>query len=195
MIKPVKGPIKTPFDEMRPWDNPTHKHGGIDIGAPVGTEIVAPEDGLLFAYYALREKDGDYWPAGEAPRVDGGLPDCGIVPFPWRNYFYDMFGGILILYSLDGKRVHIFAHCHINQLENNPLFLPRLWDFNEERKKARWPILCRHTLNNPIPVVAGQTIGKVGDAGFSTGPHLHWETHNGWQWTKWEDRPDPVTFL
>ncbi len=196
MTKPVQGTVSTPFDEMRPLSNPHHVHGAIDIAAPVGTQIVAPEDGILSAYVAIRNEDGIYWPGTQGPQIHRFHSLFKTPLFPWRNYFYDMYGGILILECND--RVHVFAHCYMNQLRKNPHFNSPLvnWVYTEEREDKRWPIHCYHTLDTPVGVKEGDVIGEVGNAGFSTGAHVHWEIHPGtWKWAKWEERINPEIFL
>jgi murein DD-endopeptidase MepM/ murein hydrolase activator NlpD len=63
------------------------------------------------------------------------------------------------------------------------------------------PITTRycHLLHRPSVIVgqqvtAGQAIGVVGTSGHSTGPHLHWETHQGHPATE-ANAIDPADFL
>jgi murein DD-endopeptidase MepM/ murein hydrolase activator NlpD len=63
------------------------------------------------------------------------------------------------------------------------------------------PITTRycHLLHRPSvtvgqQVTAGQAIGVVGTSGHSTGPHLHWETHQGHPATE-SNAIDPAHFL
>ena len=182
MIKPVRGTVTTDFYEMRPLSVPPekrdHVHGAIDIAAPVGAEIYAPEAGKLFAYIAYRPQGGMSWPE---------LPDVHGRPFPWANYFYDMYGSLLVLETKDCT--HIFAHSYANQVINNYFGLKSFGKYFEEKADTRFPLHGMYS--EIIDVHAGALIGYVGNAGYSTGAHVHWEIHPGNSWVKHEDRIDP----
>jgi murein DD-endopeptidase MepM/ murein hydrolase activator NlpD len=150
-----------------------HPHGAIDIATDIGSKIIAPEKGALFLYWSQRIGDGIYW------------PDDGSNPFPWRNYFYDMFGGVIVLKGESG-RSHLFAHIYINQLYNKK---NHSWTAIEESADKRFPLTAM--LAGGIIVEEGELIGWTGDAGFSTGPHCHYEIHKGFSWERWESREDP----
>jgi hypothetical protein len=182
MTKIVDGDITARFDQPRPISKPvaerTHVHGAIDIAAPIGTPIVAPERGMVFAWIAQRHADGMYWP---------GLPFVHGDAFPWANYFYDMYGGCLVLRVYEGAevvRTHIMSHCYGKQLSKLGL---AYWV--EEKDDARFPI---HAIYSDLMEVAeGQQICAVGNAGYSTGPHVHWEIHPGNRWYTWSERINP----
>lgn len=167
--------ITTPWDDPRPISNPgEHPHGAVDIKTPIGAEIVAPEDGMLFLYYAFRQvSEPKSW------------PNDGSNTFPWRNYFYDMFGGIIVLKGESGY-THLFAHSYINQLHNKTR---HDWVAIEEKAAKRFPLTAM--LAGGIRAREGEKIGETGNAGYSTGPHCHYEIHKGFKWQRWEDRPDP----
>lgn len=176
MIWPFPGNtlITTPWDDPRPVGNPgKHVHGGIDIGCRTGSRIVAPEDGGLCLYYARRMQDGQYWPAGT-------LDD-----FPFRNYFYDMFGGVAVLRGSSGK-THVFTHLYAKQMNNNAR---HDWAVIEEPGKKRFPLLAH--MAGEIRIRKGEFICYTGDSGFSSGPHCHYEIHDGFKWQDWGERPDP----
>ena len=82
-MKPVEGPITTDFFEPRPLSKPPeerdHIHGAIDIGAPKGSPIKAPEKGTAFGWVARRLEGGQYWP--EIPTIHG-------LPMYFRNYHH-----------------------------------------------------------------------------------------------------------
>lgn len=181
-MKPVQGNISTDFFEMRPLSKPPekrdHNHGAIDIAAPVATPIRAPEDGTAFAWCAYRTTPGTYWP--DMPTVNGLLHH-------WCNYFYDTFGGVIVLQSKDFQRTHIITHSYGNQLFNKGLY--RGANYVEQKDDCRFPI---HGVYTEIKTVGhGETIGYVGNAGYSTGPHIHWEIHRGMRWNRWENRINP----
>jgi hypothetical protein len=183
MIKPVPGArVTARYDQPRPLSNPgQHIHGATDYAALAGSKIIAPEEGLLYYYIAQRPESRPTWEL----KIEG-------VRFPFSNYFYDTFGGIIILSGASGM-VHLFAHCYINQLYNKGIIESAKWRTNEQSDEVRWPITTLHTLGTISAVEAGDTIGFVGNAGYSTGPHVHAEIHNGWEWTDYSDRADPET--
>jgi len=168
--------ITANFNDPRPLSNPgKHPHGAIDIGLKVGSPIIAPERGTLFGYYSIRPVESIYWPVGE--QVDN----------PYRNYFYDMYGGLLVLKG-DSGITHIFTHIYMNQLRNKNKCLSK-WKPLEQKANARFPIFCERSEN--VRVYPGAEIGNSGNAGYSTGAHCHYEQHRGFKWQSWEDRPDP----
>lgn len=64
---PVSGPISSPFGLRRFFnDQPRRPHGGIDIAAPEGTDILAPAGGIVL-------ETGDYFFNGNCVFIDHGL--------------------------------------------------------------------------------------------------------------------------
>lgn len=184
MISPIKNPkITADFYEMRPLSAnvKTHIHGAVDIGAPTGTTIYAPEDGEFFYYVSIRPSHNMYWP--KSPKINGK-------EFPFGNYFYDMYGGVTVLFSEDRKRTHIFTHAFMNQLFNKKIKVEKIV---EQPEKKRFCIFCIYS--KPKKIKEGDLLSYVGDAGYSTGPHLHYEIHNGLKWNKHEDRINPMELL
>lgn len=190
MTRPIdaKYKITASFDEARPLNakpgDLLHNHGGVDFGAPIGTPLLSPEAGTVYYYRALRPVAGGIWP-DEAPDFQG-------IPFPFVNYFYDMFGAITLLVGNTG-RCHIFAHSYFRQLYER---CPWAWNSQEQKADGRWVYECMHTFKHPQTVGEGVMIARVGNAGYSTGPHSHQEIHPSWKrWTPWADRIDPEDFL
>lgn len=176
MIWPFPGNtlITSGFSSPRPMSNPgEHIHGAIDVKAAIGSEIIAPERGFLYKYCAIRYKDGQYWDVG------------ALQEFPYKNYFYDMFGGIIVLKG-DSGITHIFAHIYQNQLYNKESCE---WKYIEEKKESRFPVHAYIT--EPYEVFKGEHLGYTGNSGYSTGAHCHYEQHRGFVWQKHEDRPNP----
>jgi murein DD-endopeptidase MepM/ murein hydrolase activator NlpD len=176
---PVAGKITATFGQPRPLEGPkTHIHGAIDIACPVGTAIFAPEDGVLFYGAVWRTGNKTDWICREN--------------YPWQNYFYDIFGGLIILKTFSG-RVHLFAHSYFNQLYNRGFVPDYQWIYIEQPEDERYPVHGMIT-NIGTPKKKGEHIGDVGNAGYSTGAHVHWEIHNAWEVTPYAERLDPRTF-
>ncbi len=195
LIWPVKGKweITSDFNEMRPLslrpEKRWHKHAAGDIGTKIGTLIVAPEDGLLFFYKALRPNNQVLWPKGEEPVLRRFEHSA----FPFSNYFYDLYGSLIVLVT--ENRVHVFCHSYWKQLFvkfNKEQFESKLsWQYHEQSKDERFVIEATYS-RLPIPTSAGDPIGYVGNAGFSTGPHVHWEIHPSYKYYDYEQRIDPA---
>lgn len=115
-IQPVEGRISTPFGAIRytnsDFDNPSF-HWGLDIAAPKGTPVVAPNNGRV----VLAEK----------------LLNTG---------------NTLVIEHGGGLKSYYF---HMNAL----------------------------SVSQGDQVTKGQQVGEVGSTGYSTGPHLHFETRIG----------------
>lgn len=171
---PENNRITAGFHEPRPISNPgEHPHGAIDIATPIGSSILAPERGKLIMYFARRPKDKIYWKSGEMNH------------FPYRNYFYDMYGGLLVLKGESGM-THVFTHIYMNQMHNKE---QHDWAYIEEKANERFPIFCM--MAGEIEVGKGAKIGVTGNSGYSTGAHCHYEIHQGFKWQKHTDRPNP----
>ena len=198
LIWPVNGKwkITTDFNEMRPLSLPPekrwHKHGAIDIGAKIGTPLVAPEEGMLFFYKALRPNNTILWPDGEEPVLL--MKEAG--SFPFANYFYDLYGSVIML--VGDERIHLFCHSYWNQLfikyreEYEKYYGHKInWGYHEQAENHRFVIEATYT-ERPLLAQAGDLIGYVGNAGFSTGPHVHWEIHPSYKNYDYDKRIDPA---
>lgn len=171
---PSNTKITGKWDEPRPMSNPgKHVHGAIDIGLKSGSKIIAPEKGTLNYYFAVRNKDGQFWPNGEMNN------------FPYRNYFYDMFGGIAVLHGKSGI-THVFCHLYMNPMYNKS---DHMWKYKEQKQDTRFPLFC--FMSHEMEVFEGAAIGVTGNSGYSTAPHCHYEMHDGFVWQLHGDRPDP----
>ncbi len=185
MILPVKGRVSAAFDEMRPLSVPpesrNHFHGAVDIAADVNTLIFAPEDGLLYVLCILRSNIHESW--NEMEWRDGEK-------FPFQNYFYDLYGSLILLVGSETGYFHIFCHSWWNQIFNKNIVDKYSVIYQEESTVERFPIKAYHNLALPQQAREGDVIGYVGNAGFSTGPHVHYEIHDN-KYQRYEDRIDP----
>jgi len=174
--------VTADFYEKRPLyaEPKTHIHGAVDLAVPIGTSLYAPEEGYLYYFAAFRNNSSRnwlvYWPNRSV--------------FPFSNYFYDTFGAIIVLVSIDGK-THVFAHAFFNQVFNRGVLDKSAFSYYEEPSKEQFPLFCFHTLEHARRVIEGEMIGYTGDAGQSEGPHVHWEIHHGLGWDAWQDRINP----
>lgn len=204
MIPIKNGIVTTPFDQMRPLSVPvekrTHIHGAIDIASRYSwqsghrEEILCPVDGYVWGYVAIRvpedSKSGNrYWP--KMPVIHGRI-------FPWANYFYDMYGGVIIIEETNFAdqviNTHLICHSYANQIFNLPPLGPiGIPHSVEESKKSRYPIIAWYT--DKFKFKKGDVIGSMGNAGYSTGSHIHWEIHQGMFYQNHADRINPMTYL
>lgn len=177
MTFPVKDPhISAGFNQDRPLiGEKTHIHGAVDI-AGEDLEILAPEDGK--AYYCLIQDTGPwepanlFWPNGAW--------------FPFSNYRYSVWGGLIIL--VGQEYTHLFTHIERREIWNRAY----MYGYNDKVNFFELPsgiAICN--FDKPWSVEEGNIIGISGNAGFSTGPHIHYEMHKGKSWTTHDQRPNP----
>jgi len=177
--------LSTEFHQPRPLsaskDKRWHPHAAWDLACPTGTPICSPEDGTLYYFLAFRKEITQL--------LD--VIDLSSSPFDMRDhhYFYDTYGGVILLLGDSGK-THVMAHSYANQLFNKGKDVQ--WQYVESAEDERWPVSVWHTFTDPHRVIEGESIGAVGNAGFSTGPHVHYEIHSGATWESYLSRVDPA---
>lgn len=181
--------LTTEFWESRPLAVPyskrTHPHGAWDVVPvspnPFKVNFIAPESGKAFYFFSVRAPGGDSL----------SIKWKDETPFVFSHYMYDIYGALVILEGNSGY-THIFAHSFINQVFNANIIKRDVFVYQEQPEKLQFPSFAFHTLHTPRFVEQGDILGSVGDAGFSTGPHIHYELHIGKQFLKYNKRPDPV---
>ena len=158
---------------MRPLSKPVaerdHPHGAQDFACPTGTGIYAPEDGR--AWYHLIYGTGTqnvYWGSG--------------IWYAFSNYRFDIFGGLVCLEGMSGM-THVFTHIE-----------PRIiHQYAELSDPVRHEGLVSYLSIKHLALVReGELLAKTGNAGYSMGPHVHYEIHRGKGYTKHADRPRPA---
>lgn len=189
ILRPVDGPTTSRFDDPRPLSNPgQHPHGALDIAAQVGAPINAPEAGDYF-FLALCRRDRNV----TADRVPWSQLQLGF-DFQQHYYFYDIYGGIIILLA-DSGRAHILAHSYRNQIFNKIASPQRETIITiESSADERFPAIVGE-VTTPMRADPGDCIGYVGNAGYSTGAHVHWEVHPEYVWHRHRNRVDPEGLL
>lgn len=175
--------LTSDFDEMRPLGimpkDKTHVHGAWDIAVPEGTPIIAPESGSLFylvQFRSNRQTHNLFWDDQKW--------------FAFSNYFYDTFGGLLILEG-DSGLAYVFAHIWAETILGE-IFTENVRCKIKEETDKKGSIVSFFNPMAPSYVESCQYIGKSGNAGFSTGAHIHLELHRRREWLRWENRPDPA---
>lgn len=171
------------FDEVRPLraapKDKMHVHGAWDIAVPEKTPILAPETGILFYLIQFRNN-----------RQTHNLFWDDRKWFAFSNYFYDTFGGLLILEG-DSGLTYVFAHIWA-EIILGELFKENIVLNIKEETDKRGSIASFFNVTSPNYVESCQYIGKSGNAGFSTGAHIHLELHRRREWLRWENRPNPA---
>jgi len=177
MTFPVDAPwrLSAGFDELRPLANPRRPHGAVDLAVPIGTAIRAPEPGICYWHLQIRHGEGAhdlYWPDG--------------VWFAFSNYFYEVFGGLVIFEGWKSKLTHVFAHLAGRDIVRMLNMHKAEISYDEDRISYLFSNLRRG-----VATEEGTIIGYSGNAGQSTGPHIHYEIHNRRHYTAHADRQRP----
>ena len=185
---PCMGKVTAPWGQMRPLSVPEaerdHVHGAIDIGGAGIVPLLAPAACDVYRFCIVRPQTGGEW--------KWQLRDGALDRLPWGAYTYDVYGGVTVCDTHDGH-VHLFCHSYLRQLHDATKGI--VWSYQEQPEDSRWPVMLFHTFDWVERAEAGEVIGAVGNAGYSFGPHVHWEIHKGWTLTPHAERPDPEAFL
>jgi len=187
MTFPIQGVyrISAGFSELRPLSKPPedrdHPHGGVDLAVVEGTPIYAPERGEVEWHAQFRR--------GRAYH-DVYRPYEGGPKYAFRNYFYETFGGLCVLYGFSG-RTHVFAHIEATTIFNR-FHATRAGNFYTEDRNGDTSFHLFVNWRDLVDVKEGDMICTSGNAGYSTGPHIHYEIHKLKDWIPHRERIDPA---
>lgn len=182
MILPIpSGRITAPFSQPRPLGAaPTHVHGAIDVAPTSIHGVVAPVSGRAQFLQFLRPNITTFFPADDKDII---------LRHPTHNYFYDLYGGICTIIDKHTGYLHVLTHFWASALWSRSVPV-----YTESRVEGRFP--CVALIGTPFVVKEGAPLCPVGNAGFSTGPHVHWEIHPSSEvLSPYADRLDPEALL
>ncbi|MCA1807169.1 MAG: M23 family metallopeptidase [Actinobacteria bacterium] len=192
----------------RPENQRTHNHAAWDVAVGStakdteaearvggGIGIYAPERGKLIHFACTRRNKGqmgEVYP--KLPKEDFDIKG--------HHFFYDIYGGMAILIG-DSGLIHVFTHSWMNQLFN--MVGPYLEAKSKDKKgidryrttegsggDPRFPTMVYSNFHAPFNVEAGELIGLIGNAGWSTGKHIHYEIHRDHKWITYLERTNPA---
>ena len=182
--------------DIAPQGSPSDEKSREKVGG--GRGIYAPEPGELAFFFAFRDRPGRGMP-GEHPK--------DLFDIKRHFYFYDAYGGVIILKGESGY-THVMTHSWYGSIMNyvvpylegrpNSKRTPNRFKVAQVNRSGddgkRFPFLFHENLKRPYEVEEGELIGTIGNAGFSTGAHIHYEIHEGDQWVEYTERCDPKDF-
>ena len=171
------GIITANFYDPRPLSRPgEHVHGAVDIvqGRGQSPLVYSLVEGTLVARVIRRPPQGA-WASNEK---------LGITSDPVHLYFEDIYGGIITIEE-DSGRYHILAHFYGSQLHKRF----SLSEYTETIADSCWPV--HMWKSKEVRVQVGEPLVNIGNAGYSTGPHLHWEIHHSRTLDPYSERLDP----
>jgi hypothetical protein len=179
MLFPVKREwtLTADYTDPRPYGykQPTHVHGAWDIAVPEKTPIWSPEAGRILFYLCEREDKAVthdlFWEDGKW--------------FAFSNYFFDVFGALIVLEGYSGL-THVFAHINRKWILNSFPERSIQYHYDEVRGIRTW-----WNMEHLKYTTDGAFLGCSGNDGFSTGPHIHYEIHHERAWLPHARRPDP----
>jgi len=180
MLVPVQnGIITSEFYDPRPISNPgAHIHGAIDITYEDTKMVYSPVKGIATMFMVHRPKDW-VWPKFEKEEI---------TEIPIHDYWYDVYGGVVAIEEPNG-RYHILTHFY-----GKTLFEKYGIDkYIESIEISRW---CGIILQSKsFRVSRGDELVKMGNAGFSSGLHVHWEIHPTNKLVTYSKRINPHEYL
>jgi len=180
MTIPVKdGTITAKFHESRPLSSPgKHIHGALDVAGGDGM-VRSPCEGVAQVFVFVRPKDGS-WAVKEKTQIDA---------IPVKDYWYDVYGGIIVVIENRTGVMHVMTHFWSRVLQE------RFGQFEivESNAATRWP--CFAMIGEKFKVSEGQALAPMGNAGFSTGAHVHWEVHHAAVVEPHADRINPERYI